>query len=260
MGGPDELFYFAQNAAENPTFYAELANPQSLNKYQYCLNNPLRYIDPDGHQQQDGKSSNIVDRLIKSVNQILGSLFASLQRGAGIDGAPEEVRRPGPYGNADQIIQAYMDRVGESTETTMDVMMLFDVTGAGGASRSLLNYQFRDGDKTDIAISFAAVVLARGGGPVKIGFSEAKSLVGAWGSGTFRNLSQSVTYHFGKHGAEVGASNVWQYLRKAEGFARNLRGAKVTELEDGARRYVKNGYYLIKDKAGKILSYGRVNE
>lgn len=24
-------------------------NPQSLNKYQYCLNNPLRYVDPDGH-------------------------------------------------------------------------------------------------------------------------------------------------------------------------------------------------------------------
>lgn len=34
----------------------------------------------------------------------------------------------------------------------------------------------------------------------------------------------------------------------------------VGELDDGARRYVKNGYYLIKDKAGKILSYGRVNE
>jgi hypothetical protein len=25
------------------------ANPQSLNRYSYCLNNPLRYIDPSGH-------------------------------------------------------------------------------------------------------------------------------------------------------------------------------------------------------------------
>jgi len=25
------------------------ANPQALNRYAYCLNNPLRYVDPTGH-------------------------------------------------------------------------------------------------------------------------------------------------------------------------------------------------------------------
>ena len=29
------------------------ANPQSLNRYSYCLNNPLRYIDPSGHDWMD---------------------------------------------------------------------------------------------------------------------------------------------------------------------------------------------------------------
>jgi RHS repeat-associated protein len=29
------------------------ANPQSLNRYSYCLNNPLRYIDPSGHSPVD---------------------------------------------------------------------------------------------------------------------------------------------------------------------------------------------------------------
>jgi len=48
-GGPDELYDFVDDAADNPTFYADLANPQSLNKYQYGYNNPLRYNDPDGH-------------------------------------------------------------------------------------------------------------------------------------------------------------------------------------------------------------------
>ncbi len=49
-GGPDDLFHFADDASANPTFYADIYDPQTLNKYQYCLNNPLRYVDADGHE------------------------------------------------------------------------------------------------------------------------------------------------------------------------------------------------------------------
>ena len=28
-------------------------NPQSLNRYSYCINNPLKYIDPSGHDEKD---------------------------------------------------------------------------------------------------------------------------------------------------------------------------------------------------------------
>lgn len=48
-GGPDELFDFEEDASDNPTFYADLTNPQSLNKYQYAYNNPYKYNDPSGH-------------------------------------------------------------------------------------------------------------------------------------------------------------------------------------------------------------------
>ena len=48
-GGPDELFDFEDHASDNPTFYADLENPQSLNKYQYVYNNPYKYSDPTGH-------------------------------------------------------------------------------------------------------------------------------------------------------------------------------------------------------------------
>jgi RHS repeat-associated protein len=47
-GGPEELF--GDVDPHDPLFYADTAEPQSLNKYHYCLNNPLRYVDPDGHQ------------------------------------------------------------------------------------------------------------------------------------------------------------------------------------------------------------------
>jgi RHS repeat-associated protein len=48
-GGPDELFDFEDDASSNPTFYADLTNPQSLNKYQYGYNNPYKFNDPTGH-------------------------------------------------------------------------------------------------------------------------------------------------------------------------------------------------------------------
>jgi RHS repeat-associated protein len=67
-GGPEELYDFVDDAADNPTFYADINVPQSLNKYQYCYNNPLAYIDPSGHivsnpNRHEGKSSEYWDKM-----------------------------------------------------------------------------------------------------------------------------------------------------------------------------------------------------
>ena len=40
-----EIFVFTQADSVLPDVY----NPQELNRYSYCLNNPLKYEDPDGH-------------------------------------------------------------------------------------------------------------------------------------------------------------------------------------------------------------------
>jgi RHS repeat-associated protein len=37
----------------DPVPYADLSNPQSLNMYAYVRNNPLRTVDPDGHDGED---------------------------------------------------------------------------------------------------------------------------------------------------------------------------------------------------------------
>ena len=126
-----------------------------------------------------------------------------------------------------------------------------DPTGLASVSRGWM-----EGDPNKmIGGVLQGIIRIRG---TNIAVSEAKTLVGGWSKGTFAKVSETLDYHFAKHGFEVGAENLVQYMRKAAAFGSNLRGAQRTVLEGGATRYVKNGYYIIKDQAGKILSFGKV--
>ena len=75
----------------------------------------------------------------------------------------------------------------------------------------------------------------------------------------FDSVEKSLDYHFGEHGSQVGAKDVDEYVRKAEGFKQNLRGAKKgypKKGTPGAIRFTKNGKYIIIGPDGKILSFG----
>jgi hypothetical protein len=64
-GGPVDLFD-PSPPTPDPLPYADIFNPQSLYKYTYVYNNPLRYIDPKGHNAWD---------IIKGAANALGSDF-----------------------------------------------------------------------------------------------------------------------------------------------------------------------------------------
>ncbi len=61
-----------------PIGYADLSDPQTLNMYVYTRNNPLRYIDPDGHD--------IWDYLLGVGNAFSSEIWVAL-------GAPAEAMR-----------------------------------------------------------------------------------------------------------------------------------------------------------------------
>ena len=48
-GGPVDVFSPNDPLPTSPLPYADITNPQSLNKYTYTYNSPLRYTDPNGH-------------------------------------------------------------------------------------------------------------------------------------------------------------------------------------------------------------------
>jgi RHS repeat-associated protein len=60
-GGPDDALTGQDIIASGPLPYADIRNPQTLNKYAYVLNDPLRYVDPDGHSYEvyDGETNTI---------------------------------------------------------------------------------------------------------------------------------------------------------------------------------------------------------
>ena len=80
-----------------------------------------------------------------------------------------------------------------------------------------------------------------------------------WGQGRFDSVEDSLRYHFKEHGKEVGAADIDQYVRKAENFRLNIKGARKSYPPDGtpgAIRYTKNGKYIIIGPDKKILSFG----
>ena len=82
-----------------------------------------------------------------------------------------------------------------------------------------------------------------------------------WNKGSFNNIQGSAEYHFKKHGKEVGANDLAQYIRKAEEFARTAKKGSTKSYVNGAVngtiRYKKSGKYIDIAPNGTIVSFGK---
>ena len=181
-GGPDELYDFADDASDNPLFYASLIEPQSLNKYQYAYNNPLRYTDPDGHGIETlWDAANVVMGVVSLVKNVKsGNYGAAVVDAVGVvlDGAATAVPfLPGGAGTAIKAVRggAAVAKAVNRTDNIVDGVKAADKTG--GALTAANN-----GKNT----------------AVKVAKTDAPQAAKQGGLGSYTNTHQSGTQYAGK--------------------------------------------------------------
>jgi RHS repeat-associated protein len=154
-------YYSAQTGrfTSSDSFEPDLTNPQSLNKYHYCLNNPLRYIDPDGHQTQSNQNSGG-----------LTEWFRSLIRRFMEESHPEETARKddeegreyNPVNNltdGDKVVEQYMVTLGKGVEVEYHVMK---ATGGDFGALTLVQDLFKadSGEGSNGKVALSGVIVA----------------------------------------------------------------------------------------------------
>lgn len=152
-GGPDELFDFEEDASDNPTFYADLTNPQSLNKYQYTYNNPYKYNDPSGHcpgvlrlvchPAVQSRADKVIDAIKTSsagiaigsaVGAAISSVDKAIQRRGGID---PDLTAAGRYARAVESGQPQFWQMGKQPQSKPQPATPAKASGQASAGGSL---------------------------------------------------------------------------------------------------------------------------
>ncbi len=123
-GGPVDVFSSNDPLPPGPLPYADIVNPQSLNKYTYTYNNPLRYVDPGGHAGVD--IANSIDAAVD--NAVASVTSSAVGTGDSTVGAATTF----VAGAVGDLIKGGADvlRLGEGTANAIDAAKQGDYSGA----------------------------------------------------------------------------------------------------------------------------------
>ena len=240
------------------SYQGSIYDPVTLHKYLYANANPVMYTDPSGYSStlEENMTCLTISTIIASsfilANQVALNIFSSLRQ---------------------NMSDALLSDVVWATQRDWQSVILtfpshnYDKSWIISVPAALLSWKlFEAIYATEEDTSWIPGVPAEEHDGAKIiqdnqdgNFEISEKSKEIWGKGTFDSVEDSLEYHYKEHGKEVGAESIDQYVRKAEGFSQNLRGAKKSYPQEGTPgsvRYTKNGKYIIIGPDGKILSYG----
>ena len=171
---------FAAIASANATFYADIHEPQSLNKYQYCLNNPLRYVDPDGHREGPNVFDELGSEQEQSRQQVLtrGILGSTIHAGA-VATQESAVRAAynsqKPFADSQARRQAQLEMRKQSTPLGKALAEAHDLTSQPSLGGKTAEQAAASVQRTNPAFNTAGAI-SKVAGPVLLGVGVAMSV------------------------------------------------------------------------------------
>ena len=157
--GPVDAFSSSDPLPPGPLPYAEITNPQSLNKYTYTYNSPLRYTDPDGHFIESlWDAANVAAGIVSAATNLAsGNYKAAAVDAVGVAADTAALLTPGVPGGAAAAIRVarVADKVADAAKSIDKVSDATKLTNraqdVGGAATNITRKETFEATSENVA-------------------------------------------------------------------------------------------------------------